>query len=75
MRWVSTYMALSRIESLAQLRSIGLTTKIKDIIEGGPPEGFLTRFLRVFEEKIAHTEAEVRAAMTELGWNDDMVAA
>ena len=53
MKWISTYMALSRVQSLKQLRSIGLTTAIKDLIDNGPPEGFLTRFLRVFGEKVA----------------------
>ena len=51
MKWIATYMALSRVQSLEQLRSIGLTTAIKDLIENGPPEGFLTRFLRAFGEK------------------------
>ena len=68
MKWIATYMALSRVESLQQLRSIGLTTAIKDIINDGPPEGFLTRFLRVFGDKIANTHAAMEAAMTELGW-------
>ena len=53
MKWIATYMALSRVQSLKQLRSIGLTTAIKDLIDNGPPEGFLTRFLRVFGEKVA----------------------
>ena len=71
MKWIATYMALSRVESLQQLRSIGLTTAIKDIINDGPPEGFLTRFLRVFGDKIANTDAAMEAAMTELGWPSD----
>ena len=71
MKWIATYMALSRVESLQQLRSIGLTTAIKDIINDGPPEGFLTRFLRVFGDKIANTDAAMEAAMTELGWLSD----
>ena len=74
MKWISTYMALSRVQSLKQLRSIGLTTAIKDLINNGPPEGFLTRFLTVFEEKITQTTSEVEKAMTELGWLDDVTA-
>ena len=50
MKWIATYMALSRVQSLKQLRSIGLTTTIRDIIDNGPPEGFLTRFLNIFGE-------------------------
>ena len=76
MKWIATYMALSRVQSLKQLRSIGLTTKIRDIIDNGPPEGFLTRFLDVFGEKIGRTQIAVEEAMAELGWleSDDGTA-
>ena len=74
MKWIATYMALSRVESLQQLRSIGLTTAIKDLIDDGPPQGFMTRFLRVFGENIMQTEKAMQAAMTELGWHDDITA-
>ena len=74
MKWIPTYMALSRVPSLKQLRSIGLTTTIRDIIDSGPPEGFLTRFLNVFEEKIEHTQKAVTEAMAELGWLDGAIA-
>ena len=74
MKWIATYMALSRVESLKQLRSIGLTTAIKDLIVDCPPEGFLTRFLNVFGEKSTQTQRDVEAAMTELGWIDDATA-
>ena len=70
MKWISTYMALSRIQSLSQLRSIGLNTDIRDLINGGPPEGFLTRFLKIFEEKISATQQAIEAAMAELNWID-----
>ncbi len=39
MRWLATYVALSRVEHLANFRSVGLTGAIRKIIEGGPPEG------------------------------------
>ena len=74
MKWIATYMALSRVPSLKQLRSIGLTTTIRDIINDGPPEGKLTRFLNIFEENIKHTEIAVAEAMAELGWLDDATA-
>ena len=74
MKWIATYMALSRVPSLKQLRSIGLTTTIRDIINDGPPEGKLTRFLNIFEEKIKQTEIAVAEAMAELGWLDDATA-
>ena len=71
MRWIATYMDLSRAPSLKQLRSIGLTTAIKELIDNGPPEGFLTRFLRIFGEKSTQTQRDIDEAMTELGWLDD----
>ena len=74
MKWISTYMALSCVQSLKQLRSIGLTTAIKDLIDNGPPDGFLTRFIDVFQEKATQTANEVEKAMKELGWLDDVTA-
>ena len=61
-------MALSRVQSLSSLRSIGLTTDIKDLINNGPPPGFLTRYLLIFGEKISETADEVDKTMAELGW-------
>ena len=52
----------------------GLTTAIKDLIDNGPPEGFLTRFLQVFGEKATQTERAVQVAMPELGWHEDATA-
>ena len=69
MKWISTYMALSRIQSLSSLRSIGLTTDIKDLINNGPPTGFLTRFLMIFGERTTQTTNEIEETMTELGWS------
>ena len=56
------------MQSLKQLRSIGLTTTIRDLIDNGPPEGFLTRFLNIFGEKIEQTQIAVDETMKELGW-------
>ena len=73
-KWIATYVALSRVQALRQLRSIGLPTATKDLIDNGPPEGFLTRFLTVFGEKTTQTQRAVEAAMTDLGWLDDATA-
>ena len=70
MKLISTHMALSRMQSLSQLRSIGLKTDIKDVLNGGPPDGFLTIFLEVFEEQINATKQAVEEAMAELKWTD-----
>ena len=36
MKWIATHMALSRVQSLQQLRSIVLAAATRDIIDGGP---------------------------------------
>ena len=72
MRWLAVYVALSRVPSLAQLRSIGLTanvaTPIRQIIESGPPKGIVNRFAELFTSKIEETMQLAEAAMEELGW-------
>jgi hypothetical protein len=73
MRWLTVYMALSRLRKLDQLRSIGLSDnkiskQVKELINNGPPTGFLTRFLQMFEEKAKKTEEEAERAMRELRW-------
>ncbi len=70
MKWISCYMALSRVQSLANFRGVGITPAIRTLIDAGPPEGFLTRFFTVFQDKIAKTHDEVEAAPLELGWTD-----
>ncbi len=70
MKWISCYMALSRVQSLSNLRSVGITPGIRSLIDEGPPEGFLTRFFTVFQDKMAKTHDEVEAALLELGWTD-----
>ena len=40
MKWIATYMALSRVQSLKQLRSIGLTTAIKELIAAATQKDF-----------------------------------
>ena len=69
MKWVSCYMALSRVRTLRELRSIGLTPAIRELIDEGPPDGFLTRFLKVFDNKILQTQTDIEEVLTELGWS------
>ena len=68
MRWLTVYMALSRVRSLKQFRSIGLKDTVKALINDGPPEGMLARFTKMFEDKAAATDVAAEAAMAELGW-------
>jgi hypothetical protein len=68
MRWLVVYVALSRVPSLSQLRSIGLNQSIREIIEKGPPEGLPARFRELFGDKEQETLALAEAAIAELGW-------
>ena len=69
MRWLAAYVALSRAPSLEQLISVGLPDDLRGIIEGGPPEGILSRFTDMFKEKEDATHLLALEAMRELGWN------
>ena len=62
-------MALSRAPSLAQLISVGIPADLRDIIEGGPPEGILSRFAAMFEDREAATHLRAAEVMRELGWH------
>ena len=65
------YVALSRVETLAQFRSIGLTNAVREITESGPPAGLPRRFAELFEEKNSDTKVAVAEAMRFLGWPDE----
>ena len=69
LRWLATYVALSRPPSLAQLISVGLPDDLRKIIEGGPPEGILSRFNDMFKEKEEATHIRAAEVMRELGWD------
>jgi hypothetical protein len=69
LRWLATYVALSRPPSLAQLISVGLPDNLRNIIEGGPPEGILSRFCGMFKEKKDATHIRAAEVMRELGWD------
>ena len=47
-----------------------LGTSIRELIDLGPPEGFLSRFLKIFGDKISETHEAVEDVLQELGWND-----
>ena len=69
LRWLAAYVALPRPPSLAQLISVGLRDELRKIIEGGPPEGILSRFNGMFKEKEEATHIRAAEVMRELGWN------
>ena len=69
LRWLATYVALSRPPSLVQMISVGLPDELRKIIEGGPPEGILSRFNDMFKEKETATHIRAAEVMRELGWD------
>ena len=62
------YVMLSRVRGLDCLVSSGLTDKIKDIIEKGPPEELVGNFKKIFGDKIPTTRIAARQARKDLGW-------
>ena len=67
-KWLIVYVLLSRVRSLANLRSIGITSQIRKIIEAGPPSMLAENFERLFGTKITNTKAAAVAAKCALGW-------
>ena len=47
---------------------VGLSSKIRGIIEGGPPEGLVQCFNTLFADKIEKTNAAALEAKCRLGW-------
>ncbi|MDO7681295.1 MAG: hypothetical protein MUQ52_02305, partial [Pirellulales bacterium] len=67
-KWLLVYVMLSRVRGLDCLVSSGLTDKIKDIIEMGPPEELVGNFTKIFGDKIPTTRRAARQARKDLGW-------
>ena len=62
-KWLIVYVMLSRPRALASLQSVGLTDKVRNIIEKGPPEDLVANFHKLFDAKIKATKAlAVKAA-------------
>ena len=67
-KWLVVYVILSRVRSLSTLASFGLNTKIKTIIESGPPENIVGSFDRLFGAKAEATRTAAAEAREALGW-------
>ena len=72
-QWLIVYVMLSRPRSLSQLKSVNLTTKIREIIEGGPPEDLVDNFHSLFSEKIEATRKLARDAAEQYGLLEDLI--
>ena len=69
LRWLATYVVLSRPPSFQQLISIGLPAGLRALIEGGPPEGVLSRFAAMFEDIEKATHNQARELLADLAWD------
>ena len=67
-KWLIVYVLLSRVRSLARLRSVGLSSKVRSIIEGGPPAMLAENFEKLFRKKIIDTTKAAKASKAALGW-------
>ena len=67
-KWLICYVTLSRVPSLKQLVSIGLSDKIREVLESGPPEGLVQMFSTLFADKIKKTRLAALQAKQRLGW-------
>ena len=68
-KWLIVYVLLSRVRGLSSLRSVGLTSKIRKVIEGGPPLMLAENFERLFRKKIEDTKAAALAAKVAMRWH------
>ena len=64
-------MTLSRAPSLKQLISIGLPGNLRDIIEGGPPDGILSGFDPMFKDVEKETHLRASELLARIGWAED----
>ena len=68
LKWLIAYVLLSRVRGLDCLASFGLSEKIREIIESGPPEELIGTFDKLFAEKAAATRLAAREARRLLDW-------
>ena len=57
-KWLIVYVLLSRVRTLSNLRSVGLSPKIRKIIEGGPPSMLAQNFEKTFFGRRSRTRKQ-----------------
>ena len=72
LKWLITYVMLSRPRSLSSLRSVGIGPEVRKIIEQGPPEELVQSFDVLFGEKMRKTKEIAREAAIKYGFLPDM---
>ena len=67
-RWLIVFIMLSRPRSLATLKSVGLTDKVRGIIEQEPSEELVATFHKLFDGKIKETKSAAAQAAKRYGF-------
>ena len=67
-KWLIVYVMLSRVRSLSRLRSIGLSSNIRKIIEGGPPEEIAKALKQLCADKIESNKVACAKTREAMGW-------
>ena len=70
MQWLIVYVLLSRVRDLDSLISIGMTEKLRAVIEAGAPAEVVANFERLFRTRITTTKRIAKESRTALGWPD-----
>lgn len=68
LKFLTTYVLPCRVRKLADLKRVGLTDKIRQVIEGGPPEELLETFDALSGEQALATKQAAAKAAQDLGW-------
>ena len=66
--WLAAYVAISRVRKLEKIRSIGISKKIRHMIEAGPPDTIPATFAKYFAAKEKQTQKDADDYMRFLGW-------
>ena len=68
---METYVALSRPPSCKQLISADIPRSLRDIIEGGPPEGIVKGVVAMLNAVEEETHLRAPELLAHLGWAED----
>ena len=67
-RWPVVHVALSRVRRLKNLRSIGLSWDLRNVMENGPPDSLRAQFHKLVNEKQDQSALDAEETMVPLGW-------
>ena len=70
-KFLITYVLLSRVRSLDALRTLGLSNEVLEIIERGAPQELVGTFHKMFDAKIEETQKDAQIARQKLNWFRD----